>query len=90
MDFNDNVPVHGRQKGSNALKRLAKRIKDKLIPSTKKERTKRIHQLKDIGIFVGTVVAFMLLEDRIQKLVSVDPGEVQKLTKGGPSLPPAF
>ncbi len=64
---------------TNRFKRLMAWAKDQL-GQTQEARTKRIVFLKDISIFVVSVGAFIVFENRIKKILSVDPSELQKLS----------
>ena len=64
----------------------AQSVKEFFIPVTRKDRQKRIKQYKDVLVFLTAIFVMSTFESKIEKLLSVDHSEVQKLTKmqGGP------
>ena len=65
-------------------------VKDFLFPITKKEKTRRNRQLRDVSIFVLSIGALYIFEEKIQKILSVDIAEIEKLTKMQQQMPPAY
>ena len=58
-----------------------RRLKDFIFPLTRKEKNKRMLQIKDVSIFFFSIAVFVYFEDKISKALSVDPDEVQKLSQ---------
>lgn len=68
-------------KSSNFAKQYLQSFKEFLIPTTKKDKQKRIKQYKDVLIFLGAILIMTTFESKIEKILSVDPNEIQKMTK---------
>ena len=66
-------------KGNKSSETVSK-LKAWLWPKTTESRQVRITQYKDIGIFIGSIVAIWLLEDRIRDLLEIDTDELRKLS----------
>jgi hypothetical protein len=60
--------------------KLLAAFKSKLLPHSTQERAKRYEQLKDVAIFVASIGAFILLQNKIRKLITVDTEELKKLS----------
>ena len=61
-------------------KEAVSKLKAWLWPQTTESRSARLTQYKDIGIFVGAILAVWLLEDRIRNMLEIDTDELRKLS----------
>lgn len=66
---------------SNLLFSYAHSLKEFFIPATRKDRQKRIKQYKDVLVFVAAIFVMSTFESKIEKILSVDPNELQKISK---------
>lgn len=60
-----------------------KQAKEFIVPSSKKDKQKRLKQYKDIVFFVTAIGLISIFQSKIEKLLTVDTNEVQKMTKMG-------
>ncbi len=74
------MEIEASKKG-NLLITYAQTVKEFFIPTTRKDRQKRIKQYKDVLIFLTAIFVMSTFESKIEKILSVDPSEVQKITK---------
>lgn len=63
------------------ISKYANMVKEFFVPSTRKDKQKRIKQYKDVLVFLAAILIMSTCESKIEKLLSVDPSEVQKITK---------
>lgn len=70
-----------QKKATNSLSTYAKTLKEFLVPATRKDRQKRIKQYKDVLVFLTAIFVMSTFESKIEKWISVDTSEVQKITK---------
>lgn len=56
-------------------------LKTIIIPVTKKEKMKRMKQIKDITLFVSAITLLIVFQKKIEKLITVNPEEVQRLSQ---------
>jgi hypothetical protein len=80
------MEIEPQKKSRNIVFAYAQSIREFFIPITRKDRQKRIKQYKDVLVFLTAIFVMSTFESKIEKFLSVDPTEVQKITKmqGGP------
>eukprot|EP01017_Pseudomicrothorax_dubius_P038273 TRINITY_DN5708_c0_g1_i2.p1 TRINITY_DN5708_c0_g1~~TRINITY_DN5708_c0_g1_i2.p1 ORF type:complete len:101 (+),score=27.98 TRINITY_DN5708_c0_g1_i2:105-407(+) len=69
-------------------KTLAGKISNWILPTTRRERQRRMVQYKDVGLFVLFTTLVIVFEAKITKLITVDEESLKKamqLPPGGPS-----
>ena len=69
------------KKKANVLTSFAQTFKEFFVPITRKERQKRIKQYKDVLVFLTAIFVMSTFESKIERILSVDPSEVQKITQ---------
>lgn len=65
----------------NKMKALVKKVKEFIIPPTKKDKVRRAKQFKDVGIFLASIAIIYVFQKKIEKLITVNPEELQKMTQ---------
>lgn len=69
------------KKQGNFLISYAHSLKEFFIPVTRKDRQKRVKQYKDVLVFLAAIFVMSTFESKIEKILSVDPSEIQKISK---------
>ena len=71
-------------KQSSFFRKISDSISEFCFPISSERKKKRINQIKNIGIFMVSTLVFVFFEDRINKLISIDLAEMEKIRSSAP------
>lgn len=74
------MEIESSKKSAN-ISKYANMVKEFFVPTTRKDKQKRIKQYRDVFVFLAAILIMSTCESKIEKLLSVDPSEVQKISK---------
>ena len=74
-------------KQTSFFRKISDSISEFFFPISSERKKKRINQIKNIGIFMVSTLIFVFFEDKINKLISIDLVEIEKIRASGPSRP---
>ena len=74
--------------GSNPLRKILNQLRSFFFPVSNERKKRRYAQFRNVSIFFVSTILFMIFEDYISKLCSIDTSDLQKGMMGGPQPSP--
>ena len=68
--------------GNTGWKAKYSQLKNWLYPATKDKRKERMGQYKDLSIFLGSILAVVIFEDKIKNFLEIETDEISRISRG--------